>query len=191
MENDCSERQASQQGMERLFAPFFKQHSGVVSRFLRGRTGNAHDAEDLTQETFLRAYAAFSNPQTEPSLAWILQIANRVWQNWLRDKSAAKRTPNPTAPGGMSSLTPVPAFEAAQSAQPDPLSQLLSKQSLRSVHEALEDLPPQMRRCFSMHVFLGHKYKDIAFLLDISIDTVKSNISRARARINETCRVGG
>src|SRR6185295_123541 len=64
-----------------------------------------------------------------------------------------------------------------------PLAGLLADEQVGRLRQALQDLPPQMRRCVLLRIDQNLKYREIAGVMQISIDTVKSQLSQARDRL--------
>jgi RNA polymerase sigma-70 factor (ECF subfamily) len=136
-------------------------------------TGNAHDAEDLVQETMLRAYRAFDRyrPGTN-ARAWLFTILHRLRTDALRRKGRRPETVQLLDDG-----PPVaPAHEAA----------------LTSGHEeitrALEALPETFRSAVVLRDIEEFSYAEIAEILDIPVGTVMSRIHRGRALLRQMLR---
>jgi RNA polymerase sigma-70 factor (ECF subfamily) len=136
-------------------------------------TGNAHDAEDLVQETMLRAYRAFDRyrPGTN-ARAWLFTILHRLRTDALRRKGRRPETVQLLDDG-----PPVaPAHEAA----------------LTSGHEeitrALEALPETFRSAVVLRDIEEFSYAEIAEILGIPVGTVMSRIHRGRALLRQMLR---
>jgi len=166
-----------------LFVRYFQP---VFSFFLR-RGFSREECRDLTQETFLRVYRSIGQFRGEASLqTWLFQIATNLWRNKVRHHMAEKRE------GFEVSLElevekghPVPADRRlpGETRPSSPLDGLLAAERKRLMREALSALPPQMRRCVLLRIEQELKYREIAAVMQISIDSVKSQISHARDRL--------
>ena len=136
-------------------------------------TGNAHDAEDLVQETMLRAYRAFDRyrPGTN-ARAWLFTILHRLRTDALRRKGRRPETVELLDDGP----AVAPTHEAA----------------LTSGHEditrALEALPEVFRTAVLLRDIEEFSYGEIAGILDVPVGTVMSRIHRGRALLRRTLR---
>jgi len=152
---------------------------GLYSAALR-MTRNPADAEDLVQETYLKAYRAFATFRDGTNLkAWLYRILTNTYINQYR---ARKRRPEESdleevedlylyrRLGGLEGAT------AGQSAEEELLEHLTSAE----VKEALESLPEQFRMAVLLADVEGFAYKEIAEILDIPIGTVMSRLHRGR-----------
>jgi RNA polymerase sigma-70 factor, ECF subfamily len=152
---------------------------GLYSAGLR-MTRNPSDAEDLVQETYLKAYRAFHTFQEGTNLkAWLYRILTNTYINQYRAK---KRRPDETdleevedlylyrRLGGLEGAT------AGRSAEEELLEHLTSEE----VKEAIESLLEQFRMAVLLADVEGFAYKEIAEILDIPIGTVMSRLHRGR-----------
>ena len=77
--------------LDREFSDFYREHLRDVYNYTYYRTGNHHDAEDLTTQTFLQAYRHFERAQREangrPLRPWLIRIAHNLAANYYRDRS--------------------------------------------------------------------------------------------------------
>jgi RNA polymerase sigma factor (sigma-70 family) len=133
---------------------------------LRRLTGNSHDAEDLTQETFIRAYRALRNYQ-RPRIrqlklrAWIWTIALNLGRNHARDRA---RRPYPML------------FEESPVNDPEPAD-------TNSWDRWLARLPPAQRRGVVLRHVVGLSYEEIAEALARPEGTVKADVHRGLSRL--------
>ncbi len=166
----------------RLFVDFYRS----VRYFFSNRGFSSDECLDLTQETFLKAFKGYRGFRGEASeRTWIFQIATNVWLNEIRRRHAAKRSAqevsfeeafDPGRPGN-------PKVEIEDGGQ---LTNVLADERADILRQALEDLPPQMRRCIFLRVDQDLKYREIADLMQLSIETVKSHLHQARQRLKES-----
>lgn len=147
-----------------IFAEFYPL---VLRYFIRQGFGD-EDSQDLAQETMLRVYRNLSSFSGESHLGtWVFQVAARVHKNSVRTRSTRKRDV-------------VEVFFDPDGAVEDPLLDLLTGERAQVLAEALQDLPPQMRRTVELRVHRDLKYREIAELMRISIETVKAHLFQAR-----------
>lgn len=153
----------------------------LVRRFFRHRGYPDAECEDLTQETFLRVYKGIGGFRHEARFeTWVLRIAENVHRGSHVRQAADKRSGRETsldAPHG------VPEPASVESSAPGPLRRLLVAEQVGQLRRVLEDLPPQMRRCVSLRYFQQLQYREIAEVLEISVDAVKVQLFRARSRL--------
>lgn len=70
-------------------------------------------------------------------------------------------------------------------ASPDPREEILARERRRKLREAVTRLPERMQRCVTLRIERGLKYREIAVIMQISIDTVKTQLYQARHRLKE------
>lgn len=168
---------------EGIFATYYRP----VVRFFVARGFSREDAQDLAQTVFLQVFRGLKDLQ-DPSLvgAWVFTTAGNIWRNELRRIQTKKRTGPPPSENAPSD----PSWgEPADAGDDDPIHDLIAAERGKLLVEALAELPPQMRRCIALRVQQGLKYREIAEILQISIDTVKSHLNAAKGRLAE--RLGG
>jgi len=144
---------------------------------------NARDAEDLVQETFLKAFRGFSSFEPGSNFkGWIFRILRNTYLT-SRSGLAAKRTvalEDELGESGESGPGPYP--EGAIDWR-TPEMHLLQMGNRAALQDALEKLPPPLLEVILLSDVEEMKYKEIAMVLQIPIGTVMSRISRARAAV--------
>lgn len=168
------------------FGAFYERHYRLVVGFFRSRGLSGEESRDLAQDTFLGAYRGFGRFRGESSRkTWLMTIAANTWRNRLRDRSAAKRDAEEVSVDLWAQVEgEVDDDHQAGPASPEsPLEATLDAERKRALREASRDLPKQMKRCFYLYFYQGRKYREIAALLGVSIDTVKSQIHQAKAKL--------
>ncbi len=158
--------------------------------------GSVHDAEDLVQETYLRAWRSYRGFEGRSSLrTWLYRIATNACLSSLESRS---RRPLPTGLGNPSSdpgdplveqgevpwLEPVP--DALVGAGTDPAAIVVSRESIRlALVAALQHLPPRQRAVLVLREVLRLRAAEVAEMLDISTAAVNSMLQRARAQLDQ------
>jgi RNA polymerase sigma-70 factor (ECF subfamily) len=133
-------------------------------------------ADDIAQETFVRAYTQLHRFELGRPLApWLTRIAANLSINYL---TRAARREQPIAEEATSSGLP-----AADSEGSDPQRSLLSSEFAGALDEAVDKLPPEQKAVFVLRVHEDMRYDDIAESLGISLGTVMSRLHRARAKL--------
>jgi RNA polymerase sigma-70 factor, ECF subfamily len=159
--------------------------------------GSVHDAEDLVQETYLRAWRAYDRFEGRSSLrTWLYKIATRTCLTALESRG---RRPMPTGLGTPGSdagdplvdqpevpwLEPVPdAMVGADSS--DPASIVTSRESIRlALVAALQHLPPKQRAVLILREVLDWRAAEVAEMLGTTTAAVNSALQRARAQLDQ------
>ncbi|TMC23138.1 MAG: sigma-70 family RNA polymerase sigma factor [Chloroflexi bacterium] len=149
-------------------------------------TNNPYEAEDLVQETMLKAFRFAHTYQPGTNLrAWLFRILNTSAINRYR-KLATHPTPTSLPEGEefylYNQIRDLNGQELSQGAEEEVLSQYLDE----DVYQALNDLPPNFRMAVILADIEGLSYKEIAEALQIPIGTVMSRISRARRQLQKS-----
>jgi len=149
---------------ELLVVPYRK----AAYNLARWLTGNDHDAEDVVQEAFLRAYRFFDRFQGGDGRAWLLAIVRNTCYSWMRQNRNLALT---------ETLDEVEAFG------PSPESLLIENLDRESLRRAIQELPVEFREAIILRELEGLSYKDIAAVTEVPVGTVMSRLARARARL--------
>lgn len=149
-------------------------------------TNNPQEAEDLVQETMLKAFRFAHTYQPGTNLrAWLFRILNTSAINRYR-KQATHPTPTSLPEGEefylYNQIRDLSGQELSQGAEEEVLNQYLDE----DVYKALNDLPPNFRMAVVLADIEGLSYKEIAEALQIPIGTVMSRISRARRQLQKS-----
>jgi RNA polymerase sigma-70 factor (ECF subfamily) len=139
-------------------------------------TGNAVDADDLVQETFLKAYRFFHRFRKDSnSLAWLFKIMKNSYINRFRQKSREPVTlPETSRPGEEN--RPFEPGDMTNNPEEEFLNRLLHDE----VEQAIRSLPDEFKLVVLLSDVEGLKYKEIADILSCPIGTVRSRLSRGR-----------
>jgi len=144
-------------------------------------TGSRSDADDIAQETFIKAYKALSNFKGEAGFyTWLYRILMNCCMDQLR-----KRTRIEYKPDDLLELD-VDSIERTKSAQiHSPLREAEAHELRDAVTEALESLPAKHRMVLVLHEFDGMAHQDIAQVLGCSEGTVRSRLHYARMKMQQ------
>jgi RNA polymerase sigma-70 factor, ECF subfamily len=162
-------------------------HVDAVYRFALRLTGSPSDAEDLVQETFLRAFRAWDQytPGTRAK-SWLFTICRNVF---LRQRKREQRRDETTRQAAMETDTSgnhvgeIPVFTTAY--QTDPEGQFFRGIVDNRILAAIDRLPPDFRDAVVLSDLEGLAYQEIADLLDIPVGTVKSRLFRGRRQLQQ------
>lgn len=182
-------RPISNDAEERFRQIFESYHHGVRKYFLR-RGFDEEDSRDLTQDTFLRVYKGMEAlREAQKPKSWVYTVASNVYKNELRSRQTEKRSGEEVSLDAMSEngqwLVPVDREGPGRPPDPGPLHGVLEDERCRLLHDALTGLPDRMRQCVQLRLDQDLKYKDIATLMGVSVETVKAQLFQARKRLQE------
>lgn len=150
------------------FSAFYKRHARDVYRFSLYLSGNFALAEDLTAETFARAWVARERIRVGTVKAYLLMIARNLYRDVTRRRAES----------------PLPDdFEVADQA-PGPEATSQARDELQHVLWALRRIPEHEREVLLLAALEGLSHQAIAVALNLSVDAVKVRVHRARARLN-------
>ena len=156
--------------------------SRVFGRFLR-HLGDRQEAEDLAQDVFLRIFRNRHRYQPKASFAtWLFHIAHNVASNAVRDRKRRKEyqvaNPDPNQSGVLSIEQMAIASTGAM-----PIRKLDKTERADMVRLAVESLNDRQREALLLSKFEGLCYQDIADTMELSVQAVKSLLSRARVNL--------
>lgn len=165
--------------MDDFFEGLYRQHGGSIFSFLYGMVGDRHEAEDLTQETFVRALGAAERFQARAlPKTWLLTIARNLAINHL--KSRARRSRHKAgAPEGSPAAAGSPAGDAE------------IEETAAAIRAAVAELAPKHAEVFMMKVVDGLTYKEIAGIVGCPVGTVQSRMFYAVRRLRRELRAQG
>jgi RNA polymerase sigma-70 factor (ECF subfamily) len=153
----------------------YRQHSGGVYQYLLSLSHHSQEAEDLLQETFIRAMKSVSSlRQPEKIRSWLLTIARNLffdsYKQRLRQNAGSLET---TQEAEIHRAMKVDSVE----------DQVIREDFSRCLNEALEELPEPFRTAFTLGVVQRLSYQEIEEVTGWSMAMVKTNIFRARKRV--------
>ena len=166
-------------GDQDAFSTLVRKYQKRVHALAWRKTGDFHVAEEITQDTFLRAYrklGALKNPNL--FAGWLYVIANRLCDTWFK-----KREPD------MQSLETVPIVELEEHLYSEYTTkqreERASEKRINLVKRLLQKLPESERIVMTLHYLAGSSCKEISEFLGVSLNTVKSRLHRARQRLQK------
>lgn len=146
--------------------------------------GNADDAQDLTQEVFIKMYRTLNSFDAGKGafMTWVTTITRNLLVDHFRKKKGDRLTDSlDSAPSEHEDALPLSERIADQSIPPD--AQVQSRETREVVHEALQKLSPELREALILRDLQDMDYRDIATALRVPEGTVKSRINRGRAEL--------
>jgi RNA polymerase sigma factor (sigma-70 family) len=160
-------------------APSWEQvvtdHSARVYRLAYRLTGNPHDAEDLTQEVFVRVFRSLDKYTPGTFEGWLHRITTNLFLDQARRKSRIR----------FDALAD-DAAHRLPSALPTPDAALINQMFDADIEAALADLPPDFRAAVVLCDVEGLSYEEIADVLDLKMGTVRSRIHRGRTMLRKS-----
>ncbi|HXN35004.1 MAG TPA: RNA polymerase sigma factor [Opitutaceae bacterium] len=171
-------------GDESAFSEIMNRHRSRVFAAAMGLLHNHSDAEEITQDTFVRAHRAFSRFRGDSSVAtWLHRIAvnlarNRYWYFFRRRRHATLSLDASVGVEGDARFS-----DLMSTADPDPSQEASRSEFVGAVEACMGQLEPGHRRILTMRTVLDQSYEEIASELGINVGTVKSRIARARERL--------
>jgi len=156
-----------------IFHKLYKNYAKHVYRFAYWLTGDDAEAKDITSETFVRVWAAETNPRTESVKAYLFTISRNLY---LQDRRKKVR------------LSAINDEMIDNTILPDKKVEIIS--DLKQVLKALQQLPEMDRTVLIMKAEEEMSYKDIAQITGLSISAIKVKVFRARAKIDKILNDG-
>ena len=157
------------------FSELYRAHLKDVYSYSYYRVGNHHDAEDLTEQTFLQAYRHFERAQREsegrPLRPWLIRIAHNLAANHYRDRSRKPQTV-------LDETTPVAAPHTTEDI-------VEGRDELKRILEGVTQLPDERREALIMRFALGMDNREIARAMGRSDGATKVLIHRAIRQLEE------
>ena len=150
-------------------------HSARVYRLAYRLTGNAHDAEDLTQEVFVRVFRSLHTYKPGTFEGWLHRITTNLFLDQARRKSRIR----------FDALAD-DADNRLPSALPPPDAAYVEQAFDEDIEAALAELPPDFRAAVVLCDVEGLSYEEIADVLDVKMGTVRSRIHRGRAMLRSS-----
>jgi len=168
---------------EDKFLELVHEHKAQIYQHALYLLRNREDAEDITQETFIKAWEHRRKLRLKTVRSWLLKCAQNLCFNLLK----RQKFQEPLTEGDETELEMLLHRHTHQS-NPSP-DEIVIKQELKaSVHCAIKKLPPEMRSVIIMRELEGMSFKEIAEVLEQPEGTVKSTAFRAHKRLRELLR---
>ena len=167
--------QLEQRNKLSLFETTLLPHLGAAYNFARWLLRDEGGAEDVVQESYLRALKYFRGYHGGDSRAWLLTIVRNTSYNWLQ-QNRSRELMNPIDDA-------TEALTATNDANPETV--LLQRIDQDLIRQALTELPIEFREVLILREMEGLSYKEIAALAELPIGTVMSRLARARGRLQK------
>src|SRR4051812_40974763 len=175
-----NDRSVPKAQLDEQFTRLYKAHLRDVYSYSYYRVGNHHDAEDLTEQTFLQAYRHFERALREsdgrPLRPWLIRIAHNLAANYYRDRSRRPQTQ---------------LEDAAVISTPHPTEELVEgREEVQEVLKGVSNLPDDRREALIMRFALDMDNREIARALGRTEGATKVLIHRAIKQLEESLKEG-
>lgn len=162
------------------FSDLYRAHLKDVYSYSYYRVGNHHDAEDLTEQTFLQAYRHFERAQREsngrPLRPWLIRIAHNLAANHYRDRSRKPQSP-------LDESAPIATTHTTEDIAE-------GRDELKRILEGVTQLPDERREALIMRFALGMDNREIARAMGKTDGATKVLIHRAIKQLEEIVKTG-
>ncbi|MGE2689836.1 RNA polymerase sigma factor SigE [Mycolicibacterium pulveris] len=150
-----------------------RQHADRVYRLAYRLSGNQHDAEDLTQETFIRVFRSVQNYQPGTFEGWLHRITTNLFLDMVRRRGRIRMEALPED------------YDRVPADDPNPEQIYHDSRLGPDLQAALDSLPPEFRAAVVLCDIEGLSYEEIGATLDVKLGTVRSRIHRGRQALRE------
>ena len=169
-------------GDEAAFTDIVQRYQRAVYRVAYGLTRSAEDADDLTQETFIRAHRALDTFRPdEPLYPWLSRIAVNLTYSLFRRRRRRPETP----------LEPLVEAGMQWAADDDPVEDVAGREQVAHIRARFAELTAEHQAVLVLRVVQGLSYETIARTLRVPVGTVMSRLSRARAELKSRLEAHG
>jgi RNA polymerase sigma-70 factor (ECF subfamily) len=171
---DADRKHASPQSTLELFEEIVLPHLDAAHNLARWLTRNEVDAQDVVQESYLRAFRFFDGYKGGDSKAWLLAIVRNTCRTWQRRHSLETGA--------------VPFEEAAYNNEgyaPSQEESTVQEERIQVLRSCIEMLPVDFREVLIMRELEEMSYREIADATGLALGTVMSRLSRARKRLEQ------
>ena len=163
---------------EAQLAAIYHEFSGQIHTYAYHLLGNQEDADDITQEVFIRAYARMTQLREQGSMrSWLYRIATNLCMDHLRRRSRVKRIFGVEISLGGSPGADEPPRDIAQ---PMALAELEGVAERDHIALALKRMPDKYAVCLLLHSLQGLSYREIADVVGVTPGAAAVRLSRAR-----------
>lgn len=160
-------------------------HMDAAYNLARWLTRNDHDAQDVVQDAYLRAFRFFDGFHGSEGRAWLLTIVRHTCYSWLEKNRPAEVTTSFDADPAADDRTDFdPGMFAAEGGNPEAIA--LQNAHRRILNQAIAALPLGFREVLILRELEELSYKEIARVVDVPVGTVMSRLARARTLLRQS-----
>jgi RNA polymerase sigma-70 factor (ECF subfamily) len=166
-------------GDREAFRLLVERHSHALFRLAFRMTGNEHDAEDVVQEAFIKAYRSLDRFEERSHVgSWLYRIASNCAFDLLRSRQRRERLVDDRSPGE-------DGFAQTPSLEPDPERLAASADVRRRIDVALARMSARERSAFVLRHFEGRSLDEIGHALGLDVNATKQSILRAVRKVRQ------
>ncbi len=171
-----------QQGDDSAFHEIVMQYQQKVHNYAFRSLHDRHKAEDIAQETFLRVFKAYNRWRPEANFStWLFTIAHRLCLNEIRSRSRERKALHTVHGTGETDIL----AQTEDKKRRSPLKKSIQHEQSALLHSVIQKLPEKQKQAILLHKFEGLSYKEVAEVLDLSLEAVRSLLVRARKNIHK------
>jgi RNA polymerase sigma-70 factor (ECF subfamily) len=170
-----------QQGDKKAFDLLVLKYQHRIIQLINRYVRDPHEAQDIAQETFIKAYRALANFRGDSAFyTWIYRIAINTAKNYL-----AARSRRPSEDDIEVEVAEQFEGDHGLKDQETPEAILMTEELGLTIQQALDDLPSELRTAITLREIEGLSYDEIAEVMECPVGTVRSRIFRAREAIDK------
>jgi len=163
------------------FEQIVREYHGKIFNFLYYMLSDREEAADLTQDVFVRAYAAFTTFRGEAGVyTWLSRIARNLAINRAKRLQRERRAHSMSLEEQSGDAVELPASD-----QPAPGAALESEEAQQIVRTALNALPPDLKELIVLRDIQGFSYEEMCEIMGCSLQALKSRLFRARGALRQ------
>lgn len=162
-------------------------HLDAAYNLARWLTRDPHDADDVVQDAYLRAFRYFGGFRGGDGRAWLLTIVRNTFYTWVEQRRQQRQEVEYDEAGGGLDLMEASGDQALHGTNPEQL--LLRAADQQLVEKALLRLPVEYREILVLRELEELSYKEIAEIVGVPLGTVMSRLSRARQQLRHQIEV--
>jgi RNA polymerase sigma factor (sigma-70 family) len=179
-----SHRDGSDRDRNASFERVALPHLKSAFHLARWLTRDGHDAEDVMQEAYLRAYKYFDGFHGNDGRTWLLSIVRNTFYTW-RERQPARADRRPSAGSESEDDSADALSDLPSDREPSPDAEMLRACDRRLVDEAIGELSAEFREVIVLRELEELSYKEIAAVVDVPLGTVMSRLARGREYLRQ------
>ena len=174
------------EGLDREFEARLAESATLAFRVAYGVLRHRQDAEDVSQDAFVKAYRNFRHLRDRDRFrAWLVRITWRLAIDWQRADRRRQARERPDSPKPSENVAREGGSLASESARPAADADLMANERVAQLWQAIDALPEKLRVVVVLAGIEEHDLREVARLLDLPEGTVKSRMFLARQRLKE------
>jgi RNA polymerase sigma-70 factor, ECF subfamily len=174
----------AKEGDRQALNELYQKHKRAILNYIYRMVGDFHQAEELTQETFIRVYANIGRYVKKAKFSsWVYTIAGNLAKNYLRDRSYVEEVSIDKRIGETEEESKISLLDMIAAKGKGPGEQLLKEETEKLIQQGINKLKPKHRQVIVLCDIQGLSYEEVAQVLGCPPATVGSRLSRARENL--------